>query len=93
MARDHMSFALSQPSYVTNLKQLGYSDEDVSGGGSDRLVDAIVAWGDEGAIARRVKEIIDSGADHVLVQPLADDAIEALSVLETLAPAVLHKRP
>ena len=44
------------------------------------------------AIARRVEEMIDSGADHVLLQPLADDAIGALSLLESLAPAVLHKR-
>ncbi|MDQ6671544.1 MAG: TIGR03620 family F420-dependent LLM class oxidoreductase [Chloroflexota bacterium] len=88
IARDHMRGYLQLPNYVNNLKHLGNTDEDVSGGGSDRLVDAIVAWGDEANIARRVREHLDGGADHVLLQPLGDlDA--ALRQLESLAPAVL----
>jgi hypothetical protein len=75
---------------VNNLKHLGYTDEDVSAGGSDRLVDAIVAWGDEAAIAARVQEHRDAGADHVLLQPLGDLAA-AVRQLEQLAPAVLGK--
>lgn len=87
-ARDHMEVYLQAPNYVNNLKQLGYTDEDFSQGGSDRLVDAIVAWGDADAIARRVREHLDAGADHVLLQPLGDLA-QALQQLEVLAPAVL----
>ena len=50
-ARGWMDLYLQLPNYVANLRSLGYGD-DVGGGGSDRLVDAIVAWGDEAAIAR-----------------------------------------
>ena len=88
IAREHMRVYLRLPNYVNNLLRLGYTDEDVSGGGSDRLVDAIVAWGDEAAIAARVREHHDGGADHVLLQPLGDLAA-AVTQLERLAPAVL----
>jgi probable F420-dependent oxidoreductase len=90
IARDHMRGYLQLPNYVNNLKYLGYTDDDVSAGGSDRLVDAIVAWGDAADVARRVREHLEAGADHVLLQPLGDlDA--ALRQLERLAPAVLGK--
>jgi hypothetical protein len=79
---------LQLPNYVNNLLALGFSDSDVSGGGSDRLVDAIVAWGDEAAIAARVREHLDGGADSVLLQPLGELG-QALRQLEELAPAVL----
>ncbi len=88
VARSHMELYLQLPNYVNNLRHLGYTDEDLSGGGSDRLVDAIVAWGDEGAIAARVREHLDGGADHVLLQPLGN-LDRALVQLEALAPAVL----
>lgn len=88
-ARDHMKMYLQLPNYVNNLKHLGYGDEDVAGGGSDRLVDAIVAWGDEAAIACRVAELRDGGADHILLQPLGGDLAGAVAQLEALAPAVL----
>jgi probable F420-dependent oxidoreductase len=90
IARGHMELYLQLPNYVNNLRHLGFTDEDISGGGSDRLVDAIVAWGDEAAIAARVREHRDAGADHVLLQPLGDLAA-AVSQLERLAPAVLAR--
>ncbi len=80
---------LQLPNYVNNLLHLGYDEDDVAGGGSDRLVDAIVAWGDEEAIARRVVLLRNGGADHVLLQPLAADLSGVLAQLEALAPAVL----
>jgi probable F420-dependent oxidoreductase len=90
IAREHMRGYLQLPNYVNNLKHLGYTDDDISDGGSDSLVDAIVAWGDAADIARRVREHLDGGADHVLLQPLGDlDA--ALGQLERLAPIVLSK--
>lgn len=87
-ARDHMEHYLQLPNYVNNLKQIGYRDDDLSAGGSDRLVDAIVAWGSADQIAGRVREHLVNGADHVLLQPLGrlDDALHQL---EILAPAVL----
>jgi probable F420-dependent oxidoreductase len=88
IARQHMQLYLQLPNYVNNLLRLGFTDEDISDGGSDRLVDAIVAWGDETAIANRVHELVDSGADHVLLQPLWDLG-EGLRQLETLAPALV----
>ncbi|GII25671.1 TIGR03620 family F420-dependent LLM class oxidoreductase [Planosporangium mesophilum] len=84
VARRHTGFYLGLPNYVNNLKELGFGDEDLQDGGSDRLVDAIVAWGDGDAIAGRVREHLDAGADHVLIQTLAPDLEGALSQLEDL---------
>lgn len=89
-ARSHMELYLRLPNYVNNLRRLGYREDDLADGGSDRLVDDIVAWGSEEAIAARVQEHLDAGADHVLLQPLGDLAT-ALRQLETLAPAVLQR--
>jgi probable F420-dependent oxidoreductase len=88
-ARAHMELYLQLPNYVNSLLHLGFTDDDVAGAGSDRLVDAIVAWGDEAAIATRVRELLDSGADHVLLQPLGS-LDQAMAQLEALAPAVLE---
>jgi probable F420-dependent oxidoreductase len=88
IARDHMRGYLQLPNYLNNLKYLGYTDEDVSAGGSDRLVDAIVGWGDAGVVAKRIREHLEGGADHVLLQPLGN-LNEALRQLESLAPLVL----
>jgi probable F420-dependent oxidoreductase len=89
IARRHVSVYLGLPNYVNNLKQFGFTDEDLAGEGSDRLVDAIVAWGDSEAIAARVREHHDAGADHVLVQPLAADIEGAVRQLEDLAPVLV----
>ncbi|MCW3048504.1 MAG: family F420-dependent class oxidoreductase [Solirubrobacterales bacterium] len=89
MGRRHMAMYLKLPNYVNNLRTLGYDDADFADGGSDKLVDAIVAWGDEDAIAGRVREHLDAGADHVAVQSYADDAQASLAQLERLAPVLL----
>lgn len=73
IARDHMKGYLRLDNYANNLRRLGWSDADLAGP-SDRLVDAIVAWGDQDGIARRVRAHLDAGADHVCVQPLARQA-------------------
>jgi probable F420-dependent oxidoreductase len=72
LARGFTTGYLGLPNYVQNLRTLGYDDEDVAGGGSDRLVDAVVAWGDVDAIAARVQEHHDAGADHVCIQVVSD---------------------
>jgi probable F420-dependent oxidoreductase len=73
-ARLHMATYLGLPNYTNNLRRFGWGDDDLADGGSDALVDAIVAWGDEEAIAQRVRAHHDAGADHVCVQVLTNDA-------------------
>jgi hypothetical protein len=85
-----MAYYLQLPNYVNNLRALDFTAADVADGGSDRLVDAIVAWGDEPAIGARLSEHFDAGADHVAVQAYAGDGAEALRWLERLAPALLR---
>jgi alkanesulfonate monooxygenase SsuD/methylene tetrahydromethanopterin reductase-like flavin-dependent oxidoreductase (luciferase family) len=72
------------------LKRPGFTEDDLEGAGSDRLVDAIVAWGDTDTIAARVREHLDAGADHVLLQPLGSDVDAALAQLEALTPALVR---
>jgi probable F420-dependent oxidoreductase len=90
LGRRHMASYLRLPNYVNNLRTLGYDDADFADGGSERLVDAIVAWGEEAAIAARVREHLDAGADHVAVQAYAENAGAALAQLERLAPTLLE---
>jgi probable F420-dependent oxidoreductase len=73
LARQHLSFYLTAPNYTNNWKRIGFTDDDLAGGGSDRLVDALYARGDEAAIARRVKDQRDAGATHVCVQVVTAD--------------------
>jgi probable F420-dependent oxidoreductase len=73
VARRYMATYLALPNYVRNLRALGYTDADVADGGSDRLVDAIVAWGGIDATVARVKAHHDAGADHVCVQVLREN--------------------
>jgi probable F420-dependent oxidoreductase len=91
IARAHLATYLGLPNYVNNLLRLGLTDDDVAGGGSDRLVDSIVAWGDEDTIARRVQAHRDAGADHVCVQVLGAQANSLmLAEWRRLAPALVH---
>ncbi len=89
IARQNLRIYLGLPNYQANLRWLGFSDADFQDGGSDRLVDAIVAWGDEKAIAARIRAHHDAGADHVCIQPFRPDGSPGpdLRILEALAPA------
>ena len=90
VAREHMQVYIALDNYRNNLVRLGFGDDDFADGGSDRLVDAIVAWGDVDAIAARVRAHLDAGADHVCVQVLGTAAGEiGLDALRELAPALL----
>jgi probable F420-dependent oxidoreductase len=71
IARAHMEVYLGLPNYTGNLLAHGFTEDDLAGGGSDRLVDGVVAWGDEVAVIARVREHVDAGADHVAVQVLS----------------------
>ncbi len=72
IARQGLTVYFSLPNYTNNWKRLGFTDDDIADGGSDRLIDSLVAWGDEAAIARRVQEHFDAGADHVCIQVVTD---------------------
>ena len=89
-ARRHMKRYLDLENYTNNLRRLGWNDADLGNGGSDKLVDAIVAWGDAGAIQARVAEHRKRGADHVCLQVLRTDlAAPPTRELEAIAKVVL----
>ncbi len=69
-ARQALAMYLELPNYQRALKRFGMEDTDFADGGSDRLIDTCVAWGDEEAIAARVRAHHDAGADHVCVQAI-----------------------
>ncbi len=88
-ARTYMKLYLKIPAYLKNLRTLGFDDTDLAAGGSNRLADAIVAWGDETVLRDRIEAHYEAGASHVCVLPLSSDGglIPDLHVLEVLAPA------
>src|SRR5437879_1390981 len=86
-AREHMAYYLVLDNYRRNLLRLGFAEDELDDGGSDRLVDAIVAWGDVDAVRDRVKAHLDAGADHVCVQAVGDDPLDEL---RRVAPALLE---
>ena len=73
IARKAMAVYIGLPNYRNNLLSLGFEEADFEDGGSDRLVDAIVAWGDETTIMKRIEAHWDNGADHVCIQALRKD--------------------
>jgi len=88
-ARRHMKRYLELDNYVNNLRRLGWGDADLADGGSDKLVDAIVAWGGTAAIRSRIDEHRERGADHVCLQVLrADPKGSPTADLEPIARAV-----
>ncbi len=90
VARTHMKTYLGLPNYTNNLRNLGWTDDDLLGQGSDRLVDAIVAWGSVDQITARVKAHLDAGANHVCLQVLPTDGPGGLPLDDwrALAPAL-----
>lgn len=90
VARGHMSVYLKAPNYTNNLKRLGYTDGDLANGGSDRLVDDLVAWGDVEAVVARVRAHHEAGADHVCLQALSLDPTDLpLWQYREMAPALI----
>ncbi len=89
MARAALSHYLQLENYVNAWRGQGFSEADFGGGGSERFIDAIVAWGDEAAIRARIQQHWDAGADHVCIQPIGPQGSRQLdeSVLAMLAPA------
>lgn len=89
LARRFAKLYLSLENYRNNLLRLGFPEDELDGGGSDRVVDAIVAWGDLDAVRERVRAHLDAGADHVCIQPLPSGE-PCLEQLRALAPGLLE---
>jgi probable F420-dependent oxidoreductase len=84
IGREHLKYYLELPNYVNAWRDDGFEDADFADGGSDRLVDALVAWGDADAVKARIKEHHDAGADHVCLQPVTSDLARGLAELAAL---------
>ena len=89
IARANLKVYLHLPNYQRNLRAFGMEDSDFAAGGSDRLVDQIVVWGDDDAIRQRIQDHFDAGADHVCIQPFRPDRRHGpdMELLERLAPS------
>ncbi|MEW2357071.1 LLM class F420-dependent oxidoreductase [Spirillospora sp. NPDC029432] len=85
-ARGHLEMYLQLPNYTSNLLRLGFEEGDVAGGGSDRLIDAVFAWGDVEAVGRRLAEHFDAGADHLALQVITDGDEPPVAQWRELAP-------
>jgi probable F420-dependent oxidoreductase len=88
VARQACAFYLGLSHYQQSMRRLGFGEADLADGGSDRLIDALVAWGDAEALARRVREHRDAGATHVCIQPIDPEGSPRPDprALEALAP-------
>ena len=71
-ARAYARYYLKLPNYTSNLRSLGFGDEDFADGGSDRLMSAVVPHG-PGAAGDRLRAHLEAGADHVVMQPVGAD--------------------
>jgi probable F420-dependent oxidoreductase len=87
-ARRHTAIYVTLPNYTNNLRDFGFADDDFADKGSDRLVDAIVAWGSIDDVARRVQALRDAGADHVCIQVIRPDDEMPIAEWRELAPAM-----
>ena len=77
-ARGTLAMYLTLPNYTNNFLRIGFTEDDLKDGGSDRLVDAVFAWGDENRIRERVDAFRAAGADHVTLQIIEDRSRTAL---------------
>lgn len=86
-ARRYLARYLTLPNYLANLRRLGFSADDLAAPGSDRLVDALVAWGDEAELRARLRAMGSAGADHVALIPLSAEGLPGdRGTMERLAP-------
>lgn len=74
--------------YTSNLRRLGFTDEDIAGGGSDRLIDALVAHGRPDQVAAQLSAHLDAGADHVAIQLLTENDADLMPGYTELASAL-----
>lgn len=87
IARTYLARYLQAPNYTNNWLRLGFTADDLANGGSDRLVDALVAWGDVETIRERIAGHFRAGADHVCLQVVTANPLSVpYDELRTLAP-------
>lgn len=92
IARAFLKFYLTLPNYTNNFLRLGFTEADCQNGGSDQLIDAIIAWGDLETVIGRVRAHQASGASHVCIQALpADSKSLPLREWRELAGALIAK--
>ena len=86
--RNFMRFYMNAPPYQRHFRDLGFTDDDMKGGGSDRLIDTIIAWGDERRLRERIAAHREAGADHVYLIALSAEGgrLPEMRVIEALAP-------
>ena len=85
----HLNLYLRLPNYTNNLLRLGFSEDDIEGTGSDRLIGSVFALGDVDAVDRRLAEHFEAGADHVAIQVVTPDRnVLPLGEWRELAPLV-----
>ncbi len=89
IARAFLTTYCALPNYANNWYRIGFSPDDALDGGSDALIDALIAWGDEDAIAARVQAHRDAGADHVCIQVLTESGELPLPEWRRLAPVLV----
>ena len=92
IARKFLAIYLGLPNYTNNFLRLGFQESDISCGGSDKLIDAVVAWGDLKTTLNRIQEHHSAGADHVCIQVLTDESKTfPMREYRELASAIPHK--
>src|SRR5215210_4988616 len=90
LARSHLSRYMRMPNYRNSWLRQGFREEDLSGEGSERLAEGLVAWGSEDDIRERVREHLSAGADQVCVQVVTDGPADSLQARwRSLAPVLL----
>jgi probable F420-dependent oxidoreductase len=85
-ARKALAYYVTLDYYHREWRKLGFSESDFADGGSDALIDMLVAWGDESALQSRLAAYTDAGASKVIVLPIGGLDPEHTPVLESLAP-------
>lgn len=86
-ARAYLDRYLGLPNYLNSLREAGFGEEELAKPGTDRLVDALVAWGDDAALRARLRAMLDAGADQVAMIPLTAHGLHAdRATMEALAP-------
>lgn len=89
IARDYLAVYLGLSNYTSNLRRIGFTDEDLAHGGSDELIDALVLHGSAVEIAEGLKAHLEAGADQVVVQQLGKEGPDLLPGYEALATVLL----
>lgn len=90
VAREHLHPYLTTPYNIAKFRRLGYAEEDIAGGGSDRIIDDLVFWGEPDTIVTRLRAHLDAGADHVAVQVIGvEPGRSAMPHWQVLAAALL----